>query len=279
MIVFPGPAGSHNVFHNRRRYHWRRPCRPGNGIGFECSFNPMQNLRGFNFDLVAIKDQQGTATAGFFLGSRQTFGYDALRIYRNALLEELQTACKDRGIEILYNEKFSVIFAENEHGVQFGFKDGTKTHASLVIVADGIYSKIRQSLFPLVEPQYNGILVVAGAVKESSLAVSSDEDKISTPTMFAGKNGAFILGPQIPDGSELLAATQHAYPPHNCDEWGRLSQDRAFHVSFLREGYDDRQPVVQQAVDHIIDERALTFAHCIRYRLSQAGPPIPDVWC
>lgn len=208
--------------------------------------------RGYCFDVVAIQDTRGSTREGFYLGSREFFGYDALRIYRNALLDELERACADRDIQIVYNKKFSEIFKEDDQGVEFGFQDGSKGHAGLLIAADGIHSKVRKVLFPQIEPVYNGILTIAGAVKASSLVTDSPEHQIIGPTMFEGKNGAFLLTPQLPDGGELLAATGRPYRSEGRDEWTRLSQERSFHISFLREGYADRQPIVQRAVDNII---------------------------
>ena len=46
--------------------------------------------QGYNFEAVAINDSEGKLKdKGFYLGSRELFGYDALRVYRNAILEEL----------------------------------------------------------------------------------------------------------------------------------------------------------------------------------------------
>lgn len=222
---------------------------------------------GYSFEVVEVKDSEGVLRDnGFYLGSRELFGYDALRIYRNNILTHLTHACVENGIEIFYDKRLAEIASEDCHGVEFTFEDGSRARADILIAADGIYSKIRTSLFPHVQPQYNGVLVVCGTVKASSLQAesttsqekhseSSSDTQINSASMIGGRNGvgAFLLGPQLPDASELLAGTQRPYPAQTREEWARLSTNREFHLSFLREGYEDRSPIVQRAVDNIVD--------------------------
>ncbi|KIW23232.1 uncharacterized protein PV07_11449 [Cladophialophora immunda] len=212
--------------------------------------------QGFNFAVVEIRDSEGNVKdSGFYLGSRELFGYDALRVYRNAILKVLSAACAERQIEVVYGKRFSKVLSEDEGGVDFRFQDGTTAHADVLIAADGIHSKIRTLLFPQSNPEYNGVLVVCGAVKASSLqGAGAGHDEATTVAMLEGRNGvgAFLLGPQLPDASELLAGTQRAFPPQTREEWARLSADRDFHLAFLREGYGGRLPVVQSAVDNIV---------------------------
>src|SRR5206468_974916 len=81
------------------------------------SYGVYSRLReqGYNFDVVEIRDSEGNLKDnGFYLGSGALFGYDALRIYRNAILKELTMACVERGIEIVYDMKFSEIISEGD---------------------------------------------------------------------------------------------------------------------------------------------------------------------
>ena len=175
-------------------------------------------------------------------------------------LKVLSTACVERGIEIVYDKKFSAVISDDVRGVHFGFDDRTTPRVDVLIAADGIYRKIPTWLLPEAKPEYNGVLVVAGAIKASSLKadtkteLESDSNSVRTVSMFEGRGiGGFLLGPQCADASELLASTQRASPAQTREEWARLSADRKFHLNFLREGYDDRLPIVQRAVDSITE--------------------------
>ncbi len=219
--------------------------------------------QGYNFDVAEIKDSEGNLKdKGFYLGSRELFGYDTLRIYRNTILKELVEACVERGITICYDKKFSEVTAEDDNGVEFRFEDGSTAHAEILIAADGIYSKLRTSLFPQIKAEYNGVLAVCGSVQASSLGPEAPEqvgqaadgsEAISTVTLIEGKNGvgAFLLAPQIFDGSDLHASSQRLFPEQTREQWAELAGDPDFHLSFLREGYEDRIPVIQRAVDNI----------------------------
>jgi 2-polyprenyl-6-methoxyphenol hydroxylase-like FAD-dependent oxidoreductase len=217
------------------------------------------SAKGFIFDVVEVKDPDGNLKdRGFYLGSKELFGYDALRIYRNVLLKVLTTACVERGIEIIYDKKFSGVLSDDS-GVRFRFEDGSSAQASILIAVDGISSRIRNSLFPNIQPEYNGVLVVCGSVKASSLTAkdpteSDNQPQVNTVTMFEGTNGAgaFLLGPQLHDASELLAGTQRRFPAQTREEWARLASDRTFHVEFIREGHDARLPVVQRAMENLV---------------------------
>lgn len=215
--------------------------------------------KGWSFETVLSKDINGKDDAHLFLGSKQLFGYDALRIYRNVLITELQNVCRERGIEILYQRKFTRIISENNEGVTFEFSDGAQVTAPILIAADGIHSRIRQSLFPGVEPQYTGILAVCGAVKRSLLTIPEGM-KIDGPISFAGHNGAFVIAPQDVDGSELLGGTQRSFPAHDRQGWDAIARDLPFLHQFLEEGIEQRPAIIQSAIRGITDESIYTWA-------------------
>ncbi|KIW92040.1 uncharacterized protein Z519_07022 [Cladophialophora bantiana CBS 173.52] len=220
----------------------------------------------YNFPAVKIRDAEGEPEDScFYLGSRELFGYDALRAYRNVILKVLSTACAERRIDVVSGKKFSEILlsedddGQEDDGVHFKFQDGTMAHADILVAADGIHIKIRTVLFPQFRPEYNGVLVVCGAVKASSLngaggGGADGNDGLDTVAILEGRNGAgaFLLGPQLSDASELLAGTQRPFLPQTREEWARLSADQDFHLDFLREGYENRVPIVQRAVDNIV---------------------------
>ena len=208
---------------------------------------------GFTFQYVDFQTNDGISTDHQFLGSREQFGYDALRISRNTMLGELTKMCAEKGIEIRYSKKFTNVVREIESDVTIKFADGEEVTTDLLIAADGIHSKIRQALFPAIKPAYNGILVVAGAVQRSKLVIPPNEPADS-PIIQLGKNGAFVMAPQTTNGSEWLAGTQRPYPDQDRAGWEKIAADRAFQHAYLEEGIESRSELVQSAITNIETE-------------------------
>ena len=215
--------------------------------------------QGLNFEYVDFQNVDGTSSDHQFLGSKEQFGYNALRIYRNALLAELTKACHDRGIAIHYGKKFKSITKETEENAAIEFVDGDAVTTDLLIAADGIHSKIRQSLFPGVMAKYNGILVVAGAVKKSKLSFPPNE-RADSPIMQVGQGGAFIMAPQNTDGSEWLAGTQRVYPEQDRAGWKTIAADKAFQHAYLEEGFEHRSELVKSAIKNIEEDSMYIWA-------------------
>ncbi|KAF3931025.1 hypothetical protein ABW20_dc0102918 [Dactylellina cionopaga] len=206
--------------------------------------------KGWSFEAVAMKDMEGKTSDRIFLGSKKLFEYDALRIYRNVFIKELQAVCHERGINVKYETKYSHIIEESNDGVKFALADGTEINCDVLIAADGIHSKVRQHVYPDIAPQYIGILVVCGAVKRSLLDVS-ETDEMDCPVMYPGKNGAFVMAPQDFDASEYMAGTQRPFPAQTREGWDALAKDPKFLHGFLEEGIEHRQPIVQSAIRNI----------------------------
>lgn len=126
--------------------------------------------------------------------------------------------------------------------------------ASLLIAADGIHSKIRRCLFPETVPKYNGILVVAGAVRKENLKFPPGA-AADSPIIQLSPAGAFVMAPQLPNGEEWLAGTQRMYPEQDRAGWEKIAADRKFQHDFLEEGMEHRSELVQSAIRHIEDEK------------------------
>lgn len=83
---------------------------------------------------------------------------------RSALYVALRDEAVQRGIPINYGKKF-VDAIPGRDGVAIDFADGTSTSASLLVGADGLYSRVRQTIDPLASsPRYLGVLNAWGYV-------------------------------------------------------------------------------------------------------------------
>jgi len=144
--------------------------------------------KGWSFESCEVKDESGHTTDRYFLGSEKLFGYKALRIYRNILVKELQAAVKERGVPIVFEAKYSKIVSETKYGVTFEFTNGSQASASLLVAADGIHSKVRSYVTPGIEPVYNGLVAVVGAVDRSKLIISKRTHRMPTDVRLPGRD-------------------------------------------------------------------------------------------
>lgn len=225
---------------------------------------------GWPFQAVQFLEPTGESTDQQYLGSKEYFGYDALRVYRSSLLQALKVACADRSVQIHYSKKFTSVISEDSASVTIGFADGTQATHPLVIAADGIHSKVRTSIIPNSEPTYTGILVVAGAVPLSSLSNPSSIP-LTQPLAEAGSQNqpTFILAPQNPDATDFLAGTQRLHPEESREGWARVASDRGFHRAFLLEGLEHRSELMQSAARGITDESIYTWPFYITPKLDR----------
>jgi 2-polyprenyl-6-methoxyphenol hydroxylase-like FAD-dependent oxidoreductase len=210
--------------------------------------------QGFTFQYVDFQTNDGVSTDHQYLGSKEHFDYDALRVERNALLRELKALVEEKRIEIKYGKKFAKIVNETDSNVTFKFADGEEVASDLLIAADGIHSKVRRCLFPETTPKYNGILVVAGAVQKKRLKIPASEPADS-PIIQIGRTGAFVMAPQLPGGEEWLAGTQKPYPEQDRAGWEKIASDLKFQHDFLEEGIEGRSELVQSAIRNMDDEK------------------------
>jgi 2-polyprenyl-6-methoxyphenol hydroxylase-like FAD-dependent oxidoreductase len=227
---------------------------------------------GWEFETVKFVEVDGKVTDQQYLGSKDVFGYKALRIYRNTILKALKDACAERGITILYGKKVTSIASETASSATIEFADGAQATHPLILATDGIHSRIRTSLFPQSTPTYTGILVVAGAVPLSALDKSAlpKDLTLNQPIGETPSNAQppFLLAPQNPTATDFLAGTQRRYPEQSREEWARVNSDRAFQRNFLLEGIEGRSALMQSAARGIVDESIYTWPFYV-------VPPLP----
>jgi 2-polyprenyl-6-methoxyphenol hydroxylase-like FAD-dependent oxidoreductase len=165
--------------------------------------------KGFNFDTLRFKhDYDFTSTGVYYFGSKEMFGYQALRVYRTTLVLELRKMAEEQSIPIHYGRKFARVISEDASGVRLAFADGTEDSAEILIGADGIHSKVRRYILPDIEPAYSGFTAVTYAFPASNLGLPKDHPALPFPVSIQGKNGSFVMAPQYADGSEIFTGRQ-----------------------------------------------------------------------
>jgi 2-polyprenyl-6-methoxyphenol hydroxylase-like FAD-dependent oxidoreductase len=86
-------------------------------------------------------------------------------VHRKAILEAILDTLPPNSIK--FNAQLSSI-TQTDHGAIAHFRDGSQWEGDLIIGADGILSKVRQSVVPNVELNYLGDLVWRGIVEDDS---------------------------------------------------------------------------------------------------------------
>ncbi|ORY04552.1 hypothetical protein BCR34DRAFT_491470 [Clohesyomyces aquaticus] len=206
--------------------------------------------QGYSFETIAYKNHEEATTDRYYLGDEKTYGYKALRVYRQILLTELRAMAKQLQIPITYGVKFSHVVSEDDKGVSFAFVDGTVSSADILIGADGIHSTVRKYVAPGVFPKYSGQVAITCAIPLSKLEFP-DGVEYDLPVGIHGKNGAFVMAPQNTDGSEVLAGTQRAYPEQDRAGWDALLANKDGLLALFQTGMEDWPQLVKSALNNV----------------------------
>ncbi|KAK5937174.1 hypothetical protein PMZ80_010474 [Knufia obscura] len=183
--------------------------------------------RGFNFSTVEFRDESDNAHDKWQMGNRDKYGYDALRITRPAFLDVLRAAVDERGIKVKYGARYSHVVEETQKGVTFQLGDGTRVQADILVGADGVYSEVRKSIAPTIQPIYSGTLALIATIKRRF--ANTDLNQTTKPpqtTFFHSQSNALLVLPQEHDGSQACLGTQRKYPEQSREDWVHLGYDK-----------------------------------------------------
>jgi len=145
----------------------------GTGIGI--GSNAMQALDsigladwdqeyGHPLSLQKFLDTNGRVLKTIDFGEfKRRYGQENITIHRGDLHQVLYDACPK--INLTFNKKCISVHQQNNK-VHVCFDDGSSDHFDLLIAADGIYSKIRQTIYPHITPKYAGYTCWRGIAKQ-----------------------------------------------------------------------------------------------------------------
>ncbi|KAJ5671253.1 hypothetical protein N7507_000380 [Penicillium longicatenatum] len=207
-----------------------------------------KTIKPLGYSFKTLHFYTGTPLDTYDFGDSDKYDYDALRIYRYELIDALVKAVQERGINIEYGKRFTHILSETDAEVTWAFEDATTGTASCLVGADGIHSRVRKYLYPELEPKFTNSIGVTAAVPTSQLQLDGYELPL---TIMNPKHGAFIIAPQLHDGSEVLIGKQKRATELDRQGWNELLDNKQWCVNFLREGVEDFPMVVQSAVEKI----------------------------
>ncbi|KAF3802534.1 FAD-dependent monooxygenase paxM [Colletotrichum gloeosporioides] len=209
----------------------------------------------YPFDYVYYKDRDEKTVDRYPMGGEAQFGYRAVRVFRQELVELLAGACRERGVRIEHGMRFVKVVEETENSVEFEFEGGGRRSAGLLVGADGIHSKVRRAhVAPEAKLGFVGLAALTFAVPTAELAIPADKE-YEFPVSVASANGVFVLAPQRPDGGEMLAGTQVPFDEAQAGR-GReeLLADKEGLKARLRRDEERWPGIVRSALGAIRDE-------------------------
>lgn len=205
---------------------------------------------GHHFEKLYFHTDDDKPVDDFDFGSQDKHGYKALRIYRYELIKVLVAMINEAGIPVEYQKKFDHVISESPTAVTWAFADGSTASAKLLVGADGIHSRVRQHLYPDLTPKFTNMIGVSAAVPRAQL--QADPNYPLPVTIMSPKHGAFVIAPQLADGSEaFLGKPKRLEQEYDRAGWDELLNNKAWCVEFLREGSADFPPIVANAVSNI----------------------------
>ncbi|KAI0970894.1 kynurenine 3-monooxygenase [Xylaria arbuscula] len=220
---------------------------------------PELQRKSYSFEYVYYKDADEKTIDRYPLGEEARFGYKALRVYRQELLDILYNACFERKIAVHFNKKFTNVLLESDTGVLFAFADDTTATASFLIGADGIHSKVREMVAPNVQKKFMGLTALTWETPTKQLRISEDKD-YKFPVSVLTSNGVFVLAPQKPDGSAMLSGTQFPIQDQTREGWDKLMADKQGLIDRVRKGMNmDAWPDIIKSAMEDIDADSLNM--------------------
>ncbi|KAF7588826.1 hypothetical protein BBP40_005180 [Aspergillus hancockii] len=221
----------------------------------------------YEFDNLYFRSENNKLLDTFEHGNER-YGYHGLRVYRHVLIRELSAMVAEADIPIIYNKKFLGVVSETKSDVTWKFADETTETATCLVGADGIHSRVRKYLYPELEPLFTNTIAVTATVPIRQLEADGYELPV---TIINKKHGAFVIAPQLSDGSEVLVGRQKRAPQLDREGWDRLLNDKQWCVDFLQDGASDFPDIVQRAVSDIPLEKVNLWPFYIVPKL--------DRWC
>ncbi|KAM0295920.1 hypothetical protein ACHAPM_010636 [Fusarium culmorum] len=210
----------------------------------------------YKFDELYFLSQDDKLVDIFEFGNEEKYGYTGIRVYRFELINILLDLVREAGIKVEYGRKFDQIVNETDESVTWRFTDGSEETADLLIGADGIHSRVRSYIYPDLTPKFTNMIGVTAAVPTSQLKLEEGGQKLPA-TFMHDKRGAFVIAPQLADGSEVLIGKQKVFVGEDPgrDAWKAMNSDKTWCVDFLKEGKEDYPPIVSNATSHISPDK------------------------
>ncbi|MCE4064511.1 FAD-dependent monooxygenase [Chryseobacterium gleum] len=196
IIIGAGVAGPILAFQLKKKgfqpeiFEARSENNRNEGVFLGITPNGLNVLKEF-IDLEKLKEDYTPGSMKFFnargkqiaeLGTayqKQKYGVETLQLKRANLNTYARAAAAEAGIKIEYNKKF-VRYNESEDQVTAYFADGTSVTGDMIIGCDGMFSEVRNQLFPEKSViRYTKLISTGGYAKIAELSEPLDSIRMT----------------------------------------------------------------------------------------------------
>lgn len=216
-----------------------------------------ERLVGMPWQEIITFDDQLNVRSKHYLGSKQLYGYDALRVVRQTLIEEMKNLLHERGVHhrIHWNSKLKRIPTDDSNGVELELENGDRHRTDFLIRSDGIHSRVRRHVAPNVPSQYAGYFMCLSYIPTSALRVPPEKEQYRyKPMLIQCKSGGMQISAQREDGSECFCLRQFHYPEQDAAGWKALGNDKQKLLEMFKSNYEDLPDIVKSAIDASTEE-------------------------
>ncbi|KAI0546148.1 kynurenine 3-monooxygenase [Xylaria curta] len=210
--------------------------------------------KALHFDKLHFIDAENKTTDIYYFGSETIYKYQAMRIMRKDLLDELLIMLQERDIPVHFERTLESIIdsSSSEDKIYLKFTNGETALAEILVGADGIHSAVRSTFSPETKPIYAGILGINCIVQRSQLRIP---EGYGLPAIAVGKPGGFLLVPQKPDGSEFYVGAQRQFAELDSAGWIELRKNKQKLYNMIHENQYEWPDVVQSALEAMTVDR------------------------
>ena len=107
---------------------------------------------------------------------------------------------------------------------------------------------MRKYIYPDLEAKFTNTMGVTAAVPTTQI---NNQEGFQFPVIRMNlKHGAFVIAPQLADGSELLIGKQRHAPELDREGWNALLNGKQWCVDFLWQGSEEFPEIVQSAASN-----------------------------
>ncbi|MYZ46359.1 FAD-dependent monooxygenase [Propylenella binzhouense] len=163
------------------------------------------------------------------------YGADYLLMHRGDLHEALVSIVPDEAISL---DRRVVGIETRSDGVEITFQDGTRTSADIVVGADGVHSRVRETLLGPEKPDYTGRVAYRATFPVERLSMEIDEC-----TKWWGEDRHIVIYLTTAARDEVYFVTSLPEPDWTLESWSAKGD-----VDVLRSAFASFHPQVRDVL-------------------------------